>query len=80
MRSNTAMDTATDDRLTALEIKASFMDDLLEELNKVIVRQQETLDLLRREIAELKARAPDGPGAPGGDAVARALAERPPHY
>lgn len=80
MRSNTAMDTRTDERLTELEIKISFMDDLIEELNKLIVRQQETLDLLRREIAELKAREPQAAGALTGDATARALAERPPHY
>lgn len=80
MRSNTAMDTRTDDRLTELEIKASFMDDMLEELNKVIVRQQETLDLLLREVAELKARGGEAGASLAGDATARALAERPPHY
>ncbi len=80
MRSNTAMDTRTDARLTELEIKASFMDDLIEELNKVIVRQQDTLDRLVHEVAALKARAPEGSGPPAGDATARALAERPPHY
>ncbi len=81
MRSNTAMDTRTDDRLTALEIKASFMDDMIEELNKVIARQQETLDLLVRELSALKARnAEAGSSTLAGDATARALAERPPHY
>ena len=30
----------TDQRLTELEIKASFSEDLLDELNQVIVRQQ----------------------------------------
>lgn len=80
MRSNTAMDTRTDARLTELEIKASFMDDLIEELNKVVVRQQDTLDRLARELAALKAQAPEAGNAAGGDAVARALAERPPHY
>lgn len=80
MSSNTAMDNPTDDRLTDLEIKASFLDDMLEELNKVIVRQQATLDLLLREVTELKARSGEA-GAPlPGDAIARALAERPPHY
>lgn len=75
-----AMDTRTDARLTELEIKASFMDDLLEELNRVVVRQQEALERLAREVAELKARAPDGSGTVPGDATARALDNRPPHY
>jgi SlyX protein len=74
------MDTRTENRLTELEIKASFMDDMIEELNKVITRQQETLDLLVRELADLKARAGEAAGALAGDATARALAERPPHY
>lgn len=80
MRSNTAMDTRTDDRLTELEIKISFMDDMIEELNKVITRQQASLDLLVREVAELKAHDSQGGPPLAGDATARALAERPPHY
>lgn len=80
MRSNTAMDPQTEDRLTELEIKASFLDDMIEELNKVIVRQQEVIDLLRREVAELKDRSSDERPALAADAAARARAERPPHY
>eukprot|EP01036_Dinobryon_divergens_P050087 gene50087-67068_t len=36
-------------RLTDLEIKASFNEDLLDQLNQVIVRQQQQLDALVRE-------------------------------
>jgi SlyX protein len=43
-----------DDRLTELEIKASFTEDLLERLDAVIVRQQQQIDSLTREIAHLK--------------------------
>ena len=43
-----------DDRLTDLEIKASFTEDLLERLDAVIVRQQQQIDSLTREVAHLK--------------------------
>jgi SlyX protein len=49
-----------DDRLTDLEIKASFTEDLLERLDAVIVRQQQQIDSLTREIAHLKQAATRG--------------------
>ncbi|MES2945071.1 MAG: SlyX family protein, partial [Pseudomonadota bacterium] len=49
-----------DQRLTELEIKASFTEDLLEQLDKVIVRQQQQIDLLIREVTELRQPANDG--------------------
>ena len=63
-------------RLTELEIKASFSEDLLDQLNEVIVRQQAQIDLLLREVAQLRQEAPaDEPAAP------RSLRdELPPHY
>lgn len=41
-------------RLTELEIKASFMEDMLEQLDQVVVRQQAQIDALIRELAALK--------------------------
>ena len=65
-----------DQRLTDLEIKASFTEDLLDKLDQVIVRQQQQIDLLLREIAELRQRGTDG-----GAAVTPNLRdELPPHY
>ena len=52
--SNTGMQDTTDQRLTALEIKASFTEDLLEELNDVIIRQQRQIDALMAEIGDLR--------------------------
>jgi SlyX protein len=76
--SNSGMNTAqrTEDRLTELEIKASYTEDTLDRLNAVIVRQQNQIDLLLRELADLKLH-----GA-GADGVApRSLRdELPPHY
>ena len=66
----------TDQRLTELEIKASFAEDLLDQLNLVIVRQQAQIDLLIREVQQLREQQPDG--VAGG--AARLADDLPPHY
>jgi SlyX protein len=71
-----ASDTTTDQRLTDLEIKASFAEDLLDQLNQVIVRQQQEIDLLMREVRQLRLQMPDNTGP----APAKASEELPPHY
>ncbi|MCV2358974.1 MULTISPECIES: SlyX family protein [Roseateles] len=66
----------TEHRLTELEIKASFSEDMLDQLNLIITRQQAQIDLLLREVAELRQQAPES-GAP----VFRSLMDDlPPHY
>jgi len=71
---NTAHD--IDHRLTELEIKASYTEDTLDRLNAVVVRQQQQIDRLLRELTELKL---NGPGEDG--AAPRSLRdELPPHY
>ena len=68
-----------DQRLTDLEIKASFTEDLLEQLDKVIVRQQQQIDLLLREVAELRQPAADAAaGMPGSTRNLRD--DLPPHF
>lgn len=65
-----------DKRLTELEIKASFSEDLLDQLNQVIVRQQQQIDLLLREVSELRQQLPEaGTRQPG-----RTADDLPPHY
>ena len=66
----------TDQRLTDLEIKASFTEDLLDQLNQVIVRQQQEIDLLMREVRQLRLQMPDNTGPASG----KASEELPPHY
>ena len=66
----------TQQRLTDLEIKASFSEDLLDQLNQIIVRQQQQIDLLIREIADLKQSSTDG----GLGAPRNLRDELPPHY
>lgn len=42
-----------DARLTELEVKLSYAEDLLDDLNKTVFRQQEEIDFLRRELLRL---------------------------
>lgn len=65
-----------DDRLTALEIKASYSEDLLDQLNLTIYRQQQQIDRLAAALDELRRRLPE----PGADAPTSARDEIPPHY
>ncbi|MES2839189.1 MAG: SlyX family protein [Pseudomonadota bacterium] len=69
--------TDTEQRLTELEIKASYADDLLDTLNQLVARQQEQIDLLLREVSRLRQRGGDE-GLSGGPRDPRD--ELPPHY
>jgi SlyX protein len=65
-----------DQRLIDLEIKASFSEDLLDQLNQTVFRQQQQIDLLLRELAALRQQMPEG-----GAGLPRNLRdELPPHY
>ncbi len=66
-----------DARLEALEIKASYAEDLLDRLNELVVRQQQQIDALVQEVLALRqqTRQRDPDGLPRGP-----LDERPPHY
>ncbi|MES2424513.1 MAG: SlyX family protein [Pseudomonadota bacterium] len=65
-----------DQRLTALEIKASFTEDLVEQLNQVIIRQQTQIDALIFEIQRLREHSRDAGAGPSGSP----RDELPPHY
>jgi len=41
-------------RITELEIKISYTEDLVEELNRTVFRQQQQIDLLARELRSLR--------------------------
>ena len=67
---------AADQRLTDLEIKATYTEDLVEQLDKIVARQQQQIDLLMREVAALRQPAGDGQLNAG-----RSLRdELPPHF
>ena len=68
----------TEQRLTALEIKASYSDDLLEQLNLLVYRQQLQIDALVHKLQQLDQQLPE---AGSGTAAPRNLRdELPPHY
>ncbi len=65
-----------EDRLSELEIKASYAEDLLDALNKTIFRQQQKIELLEDQVRhlhqQLQAAQPAEPLSPRD--------EIPPHY
>ncbi|WP_439589149.1 SlyX family protein [Hydrogenophaga sp.] len=63
-------------RLTELEIKASYADDLLDTLNHQVARQQDQIELLLREVSRLRQRGEGDPGTGTRDP----RDELPPHY
>jgi SlyX protein len=65
-----------DRRLTELEIKASFNEDLLEQLNAQVFRQQEQMAALLREVQALRERSAEQPPARLRDL----RDDIPPHY
>jgi len=74
--SHMTLDNTTDQRLTDLEIKATYTEDLVEQLDKIVARQQQQIDLLLREVAELRQ-----PPTDGDRGTARSLRDDlPPHF
>jgi SlyX protein len=65
---------ALERRIEDLEVKASFTDDLLDQLNMTIYRQQEQIDRLIQQLTQLRQQMPEGGGARG------LRDELPPHY
>ena len=63
-------------RLTDLEVKSTFTEDLVDRLNQEVIRQQRHIDVLVREIRELRQQvAQTDTGTPPGPRD-----ELPPHY
>ena len=63
-------------RLESLEIKASFTEDLLDQLNMTIYQQQQLIDRLTHEVIQLRQQAPEG----GSNGPRKRRDELPPHY
>ena len=63
-------------RLTDLEVKSTFTEDLVDRLNQEIIRQQRHIDILVREMRELRQQvAQADAGTPSGPRE-----ELPPHH
>jgi SlyX protein len=67
--------TNADERITNLEIKLSFTEDLIEKLNETVYKQQQQIEFLYRELKAIKEQASSG--SPGGSSLKD---EIPPHY
>ena len=63
-------------RITELEIKISYAEDLVDELNRVVFRQQQQIDFLARELDALRQQVQAAPPAQ----TSSLLDELPPHY
>lgn len=66
---------ALQDRLEALEIKASFAEDTVEQLNQVIIRQQAEIEWLKQQVVQLRSQIPEP-----GTGMVSPRHELPPHY
>jgi len=66
----------TDARLTELEIKLAFTEDLLEKLDDVVISQQRRIDALIQELASLREQV----ARTGSTTDAGPRDDRPPHY
>lgn len=63
-------------RITDLEIKISYTEDLLDELNRIVFRQQQQIDLLAKEIRSLREQSQNAQAHQAGNL----RDELPPHY
>ena len=64
-------------RLVALEVKAAFAEDTLDQLNLVIYRQQQQIDDLVAQVVQLRQQRTDASGTGGARDPRDDL---PPHY
>ena len=63
----------SEDRITSLEIKLSFTEDLIDQLNQTIYKQQQQIEFLYRELKAIKEQASSSGGGSLKDDI-------PPHY
>lgn len=69
-----------EDRLTELEIKTSLNDDLLDELNRLVYRQQQQIDLLQAQLCHLYGQLRANAEAAEHAEPRNLRDEIPPHY
>lgn len=72
----TSRDRAIEQRLTELEIKIGLADDLLDQHNQTIFRQQQQIDALAKELSALRQQLPQDRNS----GLQNLRDELPPHY
>lgn len=70
-------DDATESRLNDLEIKLSYSEDMLDELNRTVFRQQQQIDRLIAEVRSLHEQVRNPPSTREPTSLRDEL---PPHY
>lgn len=72
------MNEIVDERFVRIETKLSFSEDLLDELNRTVFRQQQQIDRLNEVVRRMHAQLSDlrASGGSSGDPID----EVPPHY
>ena len=69
-----------DDRLTELEIRLSMMEDVVDELNRTVFRQQERIDLLQEQLRLVYRQIQAGNTQSDSPEPRNLREEIPPHY
>jgi SlyX protein len=69
-------DTEQDKRLNELEIKIGLADDLIDQLNQTLFRQQQQIEFLANELASLRQQMPQERNTQ----LPSMRDELPPHY
>jgi SlyX protein len=70
------MQNETNDRLTAIEMKLAYMEDFVNQIQNVAVKQTKTIDKLQKEIKLMADKMREMSDTMEGDIPNR----RPPHY
>ena len=70
------MEQETDERLTAIEMKLAYMEDFVNQIQKVAVEQAKTIDRLQKDIKLMSEKIHEMSNAVEGDIPNR----KPPHY
>ena len=73
---NSVGETEQDKRLTELEIKVGLADDLIDQLNQTLFRQQQQIEFLAKELASLRQQMPQERNTQ----LPSLRDELPPHY
>lgn len=65
-----------EERITALEMKVSYLEDFLNQIQEVAVEQEKTIEVLRKEVKLMSTRLHEISDTLEGDIPNR----KPPHY